>query len=381
MLKLARDMIDYKENLLECFSHDSFLLIKSMTDIPVMMAHRQHILPKESLTLCFNLNLGDIISMDDFIFLSRWTGRFGNRMFQYAYGATYSQIHQVDFMTCSDWEGSLLFDKQAHNLMPHQSFRTQMNQLRDKNNADLRQEIFDQFDANNMIKVKYLTPDTVKDPYIYQAHSCFGDLCADNKAIFEKMDAKYLRQFFQFSDEVKATTAYQQLEKMKGTYHVAHLRRDDISNPNTRKGRYSVISIDSYKRAFEKNGIDEKDVLWVSDDYTNQWAEKLGFSVEIKRLGWSYPGGSGYEPGVVFDWLEDFLKLYFAKTIFRANSSFSWWAGFLSPTANVYSPRLTERKAYGKDNILEEIDVEFEKGNQPHWVHLAKSRCPDIIID
>lgn len=319
--------------------------------------------------------------MNNFIFLSRWTGRFGNRMFQYAYGATYSYIHHMDFMTCSDWEGSLLFEKQAHQLMPDSLFRSQMNQLKNKNNIELRQIIFDQFDKKKSTKIEFLTPDTSKEPYSYYPHSCYGDLCANNKAIFEQMDANYLKQFFQFSNEVKSTQAYQELEKMKGQYHVAHLRRDDISNPNTRKGGYSVISIDSYKRAFEKYGIDEKDVLWVSDDYTNQWAEKLGFNVEIKRLGWSYPGGSGYEPGVVFDWLEDFLKLYFAKSIFRANSSFSWWASFLSPTARVYSPRLNKRKPYGKDNILEEIDVEFEEGNQPHWVNLANSPCPNIIIN
>ena len=51
------------------------------------------------------------------------------------------------------------------------------------------------------------------------------------------------------------------------------------------------------------------------------------------------------------------VSLYFARTIFRANSSFSWVAGFLSPCAKVYSPVLTQRKIY-KD-VADEILFDF----------------------
>ena len=83
---------------------------------------------------------------------------------------------------------------------------------------------------------------------------------------------------------------------------------------------------------------------------------------------WRYPTGSEVLPGVLFDWLEDFLRLYFARTIFRANSSFSWWAAFLSPAARVFSPVVDKRHIYGVDG-LEEIDVEFVEGNHPHWMY------------
>jgi hypothetical protein len=72
-------------------------------------------------------------------------------------------------------------------------------------------------------------------------------------------------------------------------------------------------------------------------------------------------------PGIIFDWLEDFLRLYFARTIFRANSSFSWWAAFLSPQARVFSPVLDVQHIYGVDG-MEEISVEFVEGNHPHWM-------------
>ena len=72
-------------------------------------------------------------------------------------------------------------------------------------------------------------------------------------------------------------------------------------------------------------------------------------------------------PGSSFDWLDDFLKLYFARTIFRANSSFSWWAAMLSPTAKVFSPVIDTNHIYGVDGV-EEITVDFVEGNHPHWL-------------
>ena len=69
----------------------------------------------------------------------------------------------------------------------------------------------------------------------------------------------------------------------------------------------------------------------------------------------------------MFDWLDDFLKLYFARTIFRANSSFSWWAATLSPTAKVFSPVIDKHHIYGVDG-MEEITVDFVEGNHPHWL-------------
>ena len=69
-----------------------------------------------------------------------------------------------------------------------------------------------------------------------------------------------------------------------------------------------------------------------------------------------------------FDFVPDFLKLYFAKTIFRANSSFSWWGAFLSPTAKVYSPILHKRIIYSEEK--KELNCEFVEGNSPHFMHV-----------
>ena len=70
--------------------------------------------------------------------------------------------------------------------------------------------------------------------------------------------------------------------------------------------------------------------------------------------------------------------MYFARNVFRANSSFSWWAGFLSPTAQFYSPVVNKQHIYGRDNDGEkkEIQLKFVKGNHPHWMH----NQADIIL-
>ena len=55
-------------------------------------------------------------------------------------------------------------------------------------------------------------------------------------------------------------------------------------------------------------------------------------------------------------WLPDFLKLVFARKVFRSNSSFSVWSSWIGDV-DVYAPVLHEYSP-GK-----EIDFEFVRGN------------------
>jgi hypothetical protein len=180
------------------------------------------------------------------------------------------------------------------------------------------------------------------------------------------MSRRHLQQLCEFGEEVTSLRSYRRYHDMRGLYDVAHLRRDDVSDVaynRTHVQGYSVISKEAYLRAFAKFGYSADAIEWVSDDYSRQWHVDR----KMRYVGeWTYPTGSEYLPGLVFDWLDDFLKLYFARTIFRANSSFSWWAGLLSPTAKVFSPVLDRRHVYGVDG-MEEIMVDFVEGNDPHW--------------
>lgn len=306
------------------------------------------------------------------IILAHWNGRFGNRVHQYAYGVTYSKMFNVPFYLPSDWEGTYLFKNQYHTVIEDDILRLEINQTQPAlNNIEFRTQAIQKVYPN----AKRIHPEMLDQNYTDHGVPVFFDsVCAYSNTVYTPMSKDYLLKVFEFSDEVKETESYKYWNSRKGTYDIAHLRRDDIANATYNKHNpqgYSVVSKESYIKAFEKFGYDPDKVEWTSDDVTGRWHQR-----EANSFGWTYPMGSNYRQGPIFDWLEDFLRLYFARTIFRANSSFSWWACFLSPTATVYSPVLDKQLIYGRDGIEEEIDVEFVLGNYPHWMY----GNDDIII-
>jgi hypothetical protein len=295
-------------------------------------------------------------------------------MHQYAYGVTYSKLNNVPFYLPSDWEGTYLFENQHHKIIENDTLRLEINQTEPSmNNIGFRTQSIQKIYPS----ARQINPDIHPENYNPSSSPVFFDsVCAYSQTIFDSMDKNHLLDVFEFSQRVKDTKAYQYWSDRQGTYDIAHLRRDDISNAAYNQQNpqgYSVISKDSYEKAFEKFGYDSEDILWISDDFTKKWHSNRE---QTRVLGWTYPMGSTFDGELVFDWLPDFLKLYFARTIFRANSSFSWWASFLSPTAKVYSPVLDKQLIYGRDGIEEEIDVEFVEGNHPHWMYGVN----DIII-
>lgn len=315
--------------------------------------------------------------MNPFLLQLRWNGRFGNRMFQYAYGATYARLTGREYWLPSEWEGTRLFKHQPHPVVPNAAIRLALAENDDEY-------------VKNQTKigvVRRYYPDAeiydaevAEEPYMTRDHPlCHANGCLYNNAIFAKLSRAHLQSLFEFSDEVTKLKSYRRYSEIQGLYDVAHLRRDDISNVEynrTHVQGYSVVSKASYLRAFETFGYDPAAIEWVSDDYTGKW--HVGRRTQFQG-GWQYPVGSQYLPGIVFDWLDDFLKLYFARTIFRANSSFSWWAATLSPTATVFSPVIDQKHIYGVDG-MEEIDVDFVEGNHPHWLYGGQYPKPIIQI-
>jgi hypothetical protein len=309
-----------------------------------------------------------------FILLSHWNGRFGNRMHQYAYGATYAKLNNVPFYLPSDWEGTHLFKNQYHTVIEDDTLRLEINQTHPSmNTTEFRTQSIKKLHPD----AKQIHPEMNDQNYLKYDHPVFFDsVCAYSQTIFDSMDKEYLLKVFEFSDKVKNTEAYKYWSSVARTYDVAHLRRDDISNSqynNANPQGYSVISKDSYYKAFKTFNYNPEDIIWISDDYIGKWHTNRP---STPVLGWSYPIGSNYDDSIVFDWLEDFLKLYFARIVFRANSSFSWWASFLSPSSKVYSPVLDKQIIYGRGNDGIEIDINFVEGNHPHWMY----NNSDIII-
>lgn len=295
-------------------------------------------------------------------------------MHQYAFAVTYKRLNNTPYYTHSDWEGSKLFKVREDSVIDIPEL---VNGLNDGSIlGEKRDELVKRFIPN----IRKIEPLHYPENYRKYDHPVFFDsLSAYNDSVFEQMNKSHLIKVFEFSDEVKETDSYKYWSNRAGTYDIAHLRRDDIASPEFNKANiqgYSVLSKESYYKAFKYYGFDPDKMEWCSDDYLRQWHSDRPVG---ERLSWSYPNGAEYKPGIMFDWLEDFLRLYFARTVFRANSSFSFWACFLSPTATVYSPILDNQIIYGRDDRLEEIQADFAMGNEAHWMYLGtSSRC--III-
>lgn len=295
-------------------------------------------------------------------------------MHQYAYAATYKRINNVPYLTHSNWEGSKLFKNREDSLIGIEELRFKLD------NGGLLGVERDDVVRSYIPNIYKIEPLNAPGNYAkYEDPVFFDSLSAYSDSVYEPMNKEHLLKVFEFSDEVKETDAYKYWSNRAGTYDIAHLRRDDIASPEFNKVNiqgYSVLSKESYFKAFKDYGFDPDKMEWCSDDYLQKWHTDRPAGV---RLGWSYPLGAEYRPGIVFDWLEDFLRLYFARTVFRANSSFSFWACFLSPTATVYSPILDNQIIYGRDDRLEEITADFAIGNQAHWMFAGNgSRCITI---
>jgi hypothetical protein len=307
--------------------------------------------------------------------ICHWNGRFGNRMHQYAYGSEYAFRFNVPLLLPSEWEGCRLFEQQPHTIVADSTLRLYLNQTHPSlDNLPARAAAIARYNDSTGARFEYTNPDCPQQVWCGKPAVFIDSVCAYHPAIFNGMSAVRLRDRFGFSEEVRRTDLFRRCEDRQGTYDIAHLRRDDVSDPVINRLQvqgYSVLSKSAYFNAFKRYDIAPDEVQWISDDYTGRWHTNRPVTI---RGGWSYPVGSEYlGPGVIFDWLEDFLKLYFARTIFRANSSFSWWAAFLSPTATVYSPVVDRRLIYGVDGH-EEVEYEFVPGNHPHWMY----GCDDI---
>ena len=286
-----------------------------------------------------------------------WVGRFGNRMFQVAYGKMFEKAFNVDFRVTSEWEGDTLFKNCKSKLILNKKLREELVNYGREISGHTHEkwiEITKKYD-NSM---EYMFPYDLGSWKKPKSNLWFDCACWDSEYIFSQYNKKDLKKLFEFSDEVKQSDVFKRAEDKQGTYDVAHLRRDDIVFSDiSHNWNYPVISRRSYEKAFLMFDFDTRKMEWISDDFPSN-----------PSLGWTYPEGQLPCDGIFFDFLPDFLKLYFARNIFRANSSFSWWASLLSPTATVYSPILHKRVIYIENK--KELDCEFIQSNTPHFMHV-----------
>ena len=320
------------------------------------------------------------------ILVGHWEGRFGNRMHTYAYGATYAKKFGFDFVLPSNWEGTKLFKNQFHKILDDDQLRLEINQTKAPfDSPGYRASVMENYSFRAKRGMTFLNPDDPNRTWSGLGNVWISNICAYQALIFKEMSGDFIKnELFAFSDEVKSLDIYKRLEDKQGTYDIAHLRRDDISSLTYESNYgYSTVSKKSYEKAFKKFDYDPEKIEWSTDDWTGRWGVGTPGDGDwfSRRGGWNYPVGSEYFPDICFDWFPDFLRLYFARSVFRANSSFAWWACLLGNQEKVFSPLLHERNIYsGKDGSGKETDFEFVEGNSPHWLITTGDPCDHIII-
>lgn len=313
-----------------------------------------------------------------------WHGRFGNRMFQYAFGNCFAKKHEVKFYMPSEWEGSILFTKSKYtNIIPDDNLRLHINQSqKEMDNREYRVHATETYKKNNNDLSLELV--TLKEQRIHNMKNLFYDDldCMYVQHCFDLMNVKYLKQLFEFSDVVKNSEMYKDISSRAGTYDVVHLRRGDIANHNY-KGAHSMISKKSYIDAIIDNGYDPNSMIWLSDNVeeaSDHFAKKYYKDKHLGYNKWFYPTGEKHiNNEIFFDFFPDFLLLYFARTIFRGNSAFSWWASTLSD-AKVYSPVMYSKPSEFKEKYYCQENVKFVLGNYPHYMGSKEEGFVDINL-
>lgn len=149
--------------------------------------------------------------------------------------------------------------------------------------------------------------------------------------IYTRADA---RRWFAWRPEVE--------EKLSGyrTYEknlVAHHRCGDYAACG-----YPVVSRLAVMNAIEAHGFGSWPLSWVSEEHPHLHE---GFTGELA-------------------FVPDFYRLVMAAPLFRANSSFSYWAGVLGD-GRVFSPVIT-----GLQGGIEHDSVPFAEGNHPRLADL-----------
>ena len=233
-------------------------------------------------------------------------GRFGNQLFQYACARGYARKVGAQLET-NKWIGQTLF--------------------KNVNDPPLSKQL------------PQLPMDVV--PLDMQTNFCFYGYFQYSSA-FDLYTLSDLREWFTFQDWVHEEMAEYQPPPL-----VAHLRRGDYLT--TYASVFCTIDESAYVSAIKEH---------VS--YVSATKEHVSYGIHVhwvredKPLVYKRPG---------MEWLIDFTTMMKAEILFRANSTFSWWAATLGNRKLVYSPIVEGLRGH-------QTDVKFVVGNAPRCVDL-----------
>lgn len=157
---------------------------------------------------------------------------------------------------------------------------------------------------------------------------------------------KDVQKWLRFTDEMEA--ALQFVESYPVAYH---LRWGDFQT----MADFIAISHSSYEKAFQKFVPD----FHHAPRMVSAWESLRSTKLENMGIGW----------------LPDFTALMRANNLFRANSTFSWWAATLG-AGRVFSPKLN----HIKPQALVFQDVPFVEGNHSA-ISCFHPNCSDLHLN
>lgn len=316
------------------------------------------------------------------IYQLHWIGRFGNRIFQYAFVNEWARVNEGIAYIPSQWEGDVLFKPSLFcKVIDDNTLRLKINQTdQELDTLKYRRQALDEYNKQNNKNIIFLDTRYIND----NKHIAFDDLnCMYFRYMHKKMNPENVQQLFQFNDTITSLEIYKELYKQRGTYTVAHLRRGDIANKNY-QGAHSMITKASYLKAFAKFGDSEKNIIWLSDDINERTQRPSVLSKNYYNMSsghrWQYPSGELKQENseIVFDFLIELLLLKFAGKIYRANSSFSWFGAFISD-AIVYSP-IIKPKPFELKNKHCISDCEFVLGNKEPFMGAREEGFEEVYF-
>jgi hypothetical protein len=202
--------------------------------------------------------------------------RFGNTCFQYANARAYAERHGCELHT-TPWVGDKIFDLDSKPLTDGDA------NLPKRADLDIRQ-----WDGETNIEIT-------------------GWCLNQDSLIYSRAD---LRRWLKFKPEVMAA-----MDKVPRVPIACHLRHGDFLGLEG----FVAISRASYVRAVQQAHLDPKDITWVSEETAHH----------VPELD---------EAGIGF--MADFAVMMWADVLFRANSSYSWWASSLGLNRATFSPDL-----------------------------------------
>lgn len=168
-------------------------------------------------------------------------------------------------------------------------------------------------------------------PNDMRTNTCFYGYFQYSDA-FDLYTLSDLREWFTLQDWVN-----EEMHEYQPPPLVAHLRRGDYLTSYA--NIFCSIDESAYTAAIKDHGWGDRQVHWVREDKP----------LEFKRPG--------------LEWLIDFTTLMKADILFRANSTFSWWAATLGKPQFVYSPVVEGLRGH-------QTSVQFVSGNIPRCVDL-----------